>query len=71
MLESLNETLSFDDLSTFGISPERGFLPDPDPAAVLPDDFAPWEALGRDLPKLLLAGRLRTAVDALPVLSPG
>lgn len=70
MRESLKETFAFDDLSTFGISLERGFLSDPDPTTVLPEDFAPWEALGQDLPKLLLAGRLRTVVDALPVLAP-
>lgn len=62
-------TPPLEDLSTFGISPARGFLPEPDPAAALPDEFAPWEGVAGNLPKLLLAGRLRAAVDGLPVLS--
>lgn len=69
MHRSAEETPSFDDPSTFEISPERGFLPDPDPAVTLPEAFAAWDALARDLPKLLLAGRLRAAVEALPPLS--
>ncbi len=50
------------------IDPERGFLPSPDPLDRLPADFTPWEEIGRDLPKLLAAGQIRTALERLPVL---
>lgn len=56
-------------LTAFDVSPERGFLPDPDPSIALPDGFAPWEEVARDLPKLLLAGRIRETIEALPSLS--
>jgi indoleamine 2,3-dioxygenase len=53
------------------IDPERGFLPNPDPLDHLPAAFAPWEEIGRNLPKLLTAGNLRSAVQDLPVLDAG
>lgn len=45
-----------------------GFLPRPDPLAGLPEAFQPWDQLGHDLPKLLVAGKLRPTVDAMPLL---
>ena len=41
----------------FDMSPERGFLPEADPASVLPSELAPWQELAAELPKRLLAGR--------------
>ncbi len=38
------------------VDPERGFLPNPDPLTELPAAFAVWDEVGRDLPKLLVAG---------------
>ena len=54
-----NRTLHM--LSEFDISPERGFLPDPDPIVVLPHSevFSPLEDMAGQLPKLLVAGALR------------
>ena len=50
------------------IASERGFLTTPDPIDHLPAYFSPWEEVGRNLPKLLTAGKLRSAVRDLPVL---
>lgn len=55
-------------LKAFDVSPERGFLPDPDPTADLPAALAPWQELASELPKRLLAGRLGAAVESLPLL---
>ena len=33
------------DLERFGVSPERGFLPAPDPLRRLPARYGPWEEL--------------------------
>ena len=49
---------------------ERGFLPLPDPARAVPVDFSRWDEVGQDLPKLLAAGRARTALERLPELDP-
>jgi hypothetical protein len=43
------------DLARYDFDRQRGFLPDPDPLVTLPDAFAAWEELGRDLPKLLVS----------------
>ncbi len=55
-------------LKRFEMSPERGFLPQPAPAARLPAALAPWQELAAELPKRLLAGRLGSAVRGLPLL---
>jgi indoleamine 2,3-dioxygenase len=57
-------------LEHFGMSPERGFLPEVDPCGPLPKTFAPWEELASELPKRLLTGSLRRAVGSLPLLDP-
>lgn len=54
----------------YGLDPARGFLAATDPPRRLPDAFAPWEALHEDLPGLIMAGRVRAAIAALPVLDP-
>ena len=55
-------------LSTFGISPERGFLPS-DPCESLPDSPS-LNHLGQKLPKLLTARRVRQFIDEQPSLLP-
>jgi indoleamine 2,3-dioxygenase len=56
------------DLDTFPVDPERGFLPSPDPLDRLPSTFARWEEIAHHLPKFLVAGKLRPALEQLPVL---
>ncbi|MCB0110188.1 MAG: hypothetical protein KDE53_29915, partial [Caldilineaceae bacterium] len=46
--------------------PSRGFLPYPDPLLHLPPGCEAWEALGAELPKLVLGDHLRPTVDAMP-----
>ncbi|MFI5316199.1 MAG: hypothetical protein ACHQ6T_10900 [Myxococcota bacterium] len=58
------------DLKQFELSPERGFLPQQDPATELPALFRRWDEIAADLPKLLVAGRARAALAELPVLDP-
>jgi len=54
------------DLSSFDVSPERGFLPRRDPLATLTDRWpAVLNDLAQALPKLLAARQLRAYVDAL------
>jgi indoleamine 2,3-dioxygenase len=55
-------------MNEFLIDPERGFLPETDPLDHLPAYFTPWEEVGRNLPKLLAARKLRASVRDLPVL---
>lgn len=56
-------------LKSFDMSGERGFLPASDPKTSLPAEWAAWQEIGRELPKLLLAGRVGPAVDRLTCLS--
>lgn len=55
-------------LSDFEISPERGFLPS-DPCEALPNCFM-LNHLGRELPKLLSARRVRELINEQPSLLP-
>jgi indoleamine 2,3-dioxygenase len=50
------------------VDPQRGFLPRPDPLQALPAEFAVWDEVGRDLPKLLAASRARVVLEGLPAL---
>lgn len=59
------------DLKSFGVSPERGFLPDPDPASELLREFADWQDIAADLPRLIPSGRLRPLIAKLPVRDTG
>jgi len=54
------------DLSTFGLSEIRGFLPHIDPLLSLPAHFSAWENVAQRLPKYLAGLSLRKSVDALP-----
>ncbi len=55
----------------FGISTDHGFLPSDDPLCELPSQFAAWEEVADALSKLIVAGRLRRAIEGLPILSAG
>jgi len=55
-------------LDSFEVNGERGFLPTPDPLDCLPEKFSPWEEIGRNLPKLLLTGKIRHFAQQLPLL---
>lgn len=55
------------DRSTFSL--DRGFLPKQDPLLTLSHEFAPWEQLASELPKLLVTQKLRIIIDHLPILS--
>lgn len=61
--------LSLEQLAEYEIDPARGFLPAEDPLASLPPYFAAWDALGADLPALLLAGQARSYLDRLEPLA--
>ena len=56
------------DLSRYAIHSARGFLPEEDPLTRLPSQFAPWDELGADLPKLLATEKLQRAIERLPIL---
>jgi len=58
----------FTSYDEFGMHPERGFLPAPDPPEFLPEDFSPWDRAARELPKLLITGKVRTHLVELPIL---
>lgn len=55
-------------LRRFGVDPERGFLPNPDPLQELPPQFSEWDDLGAATPILLREGKFRGAVDELPTV---
>jgi hypothetical protein len=54
------------DLASYSFDRQRGFLPSPDPLESLPDPFAEWEWLGRNLPKLLAGDALRPRLGRMP-----
>jgi indoleamine 2,3-dioxygenase len=55
-------------LESYEVDAERGFLPRPDPLDCLPKEFAAWEEIGRELPKLMMTGKLRSFIKQLPLL---
>ena len=55
-------------MSDYGVNGSRGFLPAPDPLDRLPNDFSPWEQMGRELPKLLITGKIRSLIKDMPLL---
>jgi indoleamine 2,3-dioxygenase len=50
-------------LAPYQIDPERGFLPADDPLAEIPGELGSWCGIAQQLPKLLIAGKVRQAVD--------
>ncbi len=67
-MDSGSSSFPLDDLSSFGLSPDRGFLPLEDPLRELPARFAALEEVAHDLPKLLLTGHVRRILECLPAL---
>jgi indoleamine 2,3-dioxygenase len=55
-------------LESYDVDAERGFLPRPDPLGCLPKEFAAWDEVGRELPKLMLTGKIRSFIKQLPPL---
>jgi indoleamine 2,3-dioxygenase len=55
-------------LRDYEVDPDRGFLPASDPLDRLPNDFSPWEEIGRKLPKLLISGKVRRFIKDMPLL---
>jgi indoleamine 2,3-dioxygenase len=68
MPRAQSQGCTINDLDTFPVDPERGFLPSPDPLDRLPAAFARWEEMAHNLPKLLVAGKLRPVLEQLPIL---
>jgi len=59
------------DLEDYGLDPETGFMPSEAPLERLADPYyAPWERIMDKFNGLLLAGRLREAVNKVPLSSP-
>ncbi|GIV11615.1 MAG: hypothetical protein KatS3mg020_1106 [Fimbriimonadales bacterium] len=57
-------------LTDYEVNEQRGFLPAEDPLPYLEDPYyAPWEQLAAELPKLLVAHKVRPALDAVPRLA--
>jgi len=63
-------TDAFADLAAFDLDPVNGFLPGEDPLDRMPPAFAAWDRVGTDLPALLVTGRARATIEAMPVLDP-
>ncbi|MCS7209756.1 MAG: indoleamine 2,3-dioxygenase, partial [Fimbriimonadales bacterium] len=58
-------------LEDYEVHPERGFLPAEDPLPYLEDPYyTPWEQVAAELPKLLVAHKVRSVVDSMPRLTP-
>lgn len=54
-------------LRDFGISPERGFLPDEDPLTVMPPGWEFLDYFGNNLPELIESGKILTQAKLLPI----
>lgn len=57
-------------LGEYAIDAVHGFVPAEDPVDALPTYYEPWERLGRNIAALIMTGRMRPAVESLPVLAP-
>lgn len=57
-------------LHVYGIDAVRGFLPAEDPVPTLPAALSEWDSYAYDLPKLLVSGRIRHFLRAMPLLDP-
>ncbi|MGN9843174.1 indoleamine 2,3-dioxygenase [Nonomuraea sp. H19] len=56
-------------LGEYAIDARRGFLPAEDPVDALPAYYRPWEQVGRNITALIMTGRLRPAIESMPVLT--
>lgn len=54
-------------LTDYHVDPIRGFLPAENPVQKLPPGFETWESIAADLSALITAGRLRLAIEEMPV----
>lgn len=54
------------DLAGYAVDAQRGFVPTDDPLPSLDPRYQPWERLARDISALIMTGRLRAAVAAMP-----
>ena len=54
-------------LEDFGISPERGFLPDEDPLTAMPPGWEYLDDFGNNLPELIESGKILTEAKLLPI----
>lgn len=55
-------------LAPYEIDCERGFLPSQDPLIPMPPELGGWVEIANKLPKLFVAGQVRQAVNAMPVI---
>ena len=55
------------ELRDFGISAERGFLPDEDPLTVMPPGWEYLDDFGNNLPELIESGKILTQAKLLPI----
>lgn len=53
----------------YAIDQHHGFVPADDPVDRLPDCYRPWEQAARNIAALIMTGRLRGTVEALPDLT--
>ncbi|KAH3673379.1 hypothetical protein WICPIJ_009840, partial [Wickerhamomyces pijperi] len=65
----MSYTYPLPDLKEYDVSEKTGFLPEEMPLESLGPYYEPWERIARVLPALVLTKRVRSVVDALPVLS--
>ena len=56
-------SLAMQPLSTYRVNRVTGFLPEQDPLTYLPPYFAPWGRVANQLSALLMAGKLRAALE--------
>ncbi|MBP5932959.1 hypothetical protein F3K39_34535 [Streptomyces sp. LBUM 1479] len=56
-------------LGEYAIDAVHGFVPAEDPVDALPAYYEPWERLARNIAALIMTGRMRPAVESLPVLA--
>ena len=54
--------------SEYGVSHQRGFLPEYDPLERLPDEYRPINAIASTMPTLLGTGQRRDKLDELPII---
>ena len=53
-------------LNHFCVDEVRGFLPTVDPLGSLSSEYALWERVAADLPKLIVTDQLRSTINSLP-----
>lgn len=68
MVLLMTEFAKSNHLRSYEIDPVRGFLPPEDPLPSLPDEFALWDEMAYNLPKILVAGKARKLLASMPVM---